>query len=141
MSPLSDLFIATPEEVNDLSSEEIPSQMFEAIDIKGIEMVKLAKLAEIVLEIEFAEALQHLSFVRNSSEDGPWIINVPNSLRDALASLDDRISVVASKWAETEEFQLDNWDESQVASVLEDMCELATKAVAENKRLYNWVSL
>jgi len=74
-------------------------------------------------------------------EDGPWIEQLSEELRDALAEVPaGRLPVVAERWVHTEEF----WDGATAAEVLPFLGEvtaLARRARQAGERLYCWSCL
>jgi len=91
-------------------------------------------------------ALQHhglLSYGWNGSKggDGPWVWQLSEELRDALADAPARrLPAVAEQWVRTEEF----WDQATAAEVLPFLGEvtaLAGRARQAGERLFCWVCL
>jgi hypothetical protein len=73
--------------------------------------------------------------------DGPWIEQLSQELRDALADAPaGRLPAVAERWVRTEEF----WDGATAAEVLPFLGEvtaLARRARQAGERLYCWMCL
>jgi hypothetical protein len=74
-------------------------------------------------------------------EDGPWIVQLSEELRDALADAQpSRLPTVAEQWVRTEEF----WEQpptTEVLPFLGEVTALARRARQAGERLYCWVCL
>jgi hypothetical protein len=74
-------------------------------------------------------------------EDGPWIVQLSEELRDALADAQpSRLPAVAAQWVRTEEF----WEQPPAAEVLPFLGEvtaLARRTRQADERLYCWICL
>lgn len=142
MGVLSDLVMAPSSEAERVAQAQVPPQEFEGIDIKGIDPVKLGTLHSILTGQSFDELLELYDPVVTVSDEGPWVTLVPAELVTRLAALDEAgRTEVAQQWANTEEFLLEGWDESDVASVLDSISSLAEKAVTSEQALFLWMCL
>ena len=108
MGVLTDFFIATEAEVQELDDQSIPIELFPGLDMKGLDHVKLSTLHGILTGREFeVNAIDDFELVRQRSDDGPWIYRWPPSLTEGLAGLDDDgIDRVAGAWWATDEFHV-----------------------------------
>ena len=81
--------------------------------------------------------------VRELSEDGPWIFQLPDELIELLALLDaNRTQRIAAAWARTDEWQLDGAPElADLARLLEEVTALARQARAEHQEVFVWLCL
>ncbi len=143
MGVLTDIVVADSSEAIAVAQSSVPSRDWEGIDAKGIEHVKLAQLSAILrdesYDPDFVTQIEDLAEV---SEEGPWVFRLPQDFVHRLASLsEDQTPVVAEKWAKTEEFILDGWAASDVASVLSDLHRVAEIACSRDKALLMWMSL
>ncbi len=129
--PLIDLVVADESEAQGVGAAGAPIKTFLGIEAKDIGPVKLAKLALILDGVPLdtptvINAVQSFALLHESSEDGPWVLRVPNRLVAALGSLDVASRVaVAGAWASVEEFARDGWDTSAVSHFLDSLCGLA----------------
>lgn len=142
MGVLSDLVIAPANEAEHVAQAAVPSEVFNGIDIKGVDSVKFATLHSILTGRSFDDLLPIYEPVVTVSDEGPWVFQIPPDLVALLAALDDAGKTgIAQQWATTEEFVLDCWSADDVASVLNDISSLARKAVESDQALFLWMSM
>ena len=143
MGVLTDLFIATDSQMQQLGDHDIPLHMYPVIDIKGVDHIKLATLQCLVMGRAYdISIIDEFDLVHERSEDGPWVYGLPEPLVDGLVALDiHEISQVAEAWAATDEVRLDNWPRSAVEAVLRRIVELVKQAQVEGKEVFMWICL
>lgn len=148
MGVLADIIVANRDEaaaINAAGGDHL--RQWDCLESKGIDTIKLGTLSQILAnrspdDVDTVVKFMTGDLLDQSSDDGPWIYLVPDSLRDALAALDeDTEESVASKWARTEEFQLDRWLDEDVNEYLHDLVLRARKARETGKSLLLWMSL
>ena len=115
--------------------------LLDAVAGKGFEPeVMLRKLQSLLTGVPYEE-LPEAELLAMEGEDGPWIVQLSEELRDALADAQaSRLPAVAERWVRTEEF----WDQATTAEVLPFLGEvtaLARRARQAGERLYCWVCL
>ena len=108
---------------------------------KGFEPeVMLRKLQSLLTGVPYEE-LSEAELVAMEGEDGPWIVQLSEELRDALADAQaSRLPVVVERWVRTEEF----WDQATATEVLpflDEVTALAGRARQASERLYCWICL
>jgi hypothetical protein len=113
----------------------------DAVAGKGFEPeVMLRKLQSLLTGVPYEE-LPEAELVAMEGEDGPWIMQLSEELRDALADAQaSRLPVVAERWVRTEEF----WDQATATEALPFLGEvtaLAGRARRAGERLYCWICL
>ncbi len=144
MSLLSDFFIATPNEVQDADIAQTPVGRFPGLLAKRTDVIKIVQLQCIVEGSLFDDHVAGLDalFVRTMSDEGTWIVRVPDSLFEFLYSAEaNRIRTVGKQWAETEEWRLDRGSPDDIILFLDQICQLARMAKSAGKELYVWISL
>jgi len=143
MGILTDLILATEEELAGLDPDVLPIEVLPGLDIKGTGLVELATLHSIITGTDFDPAMEAFPAVSDEeSEDGPWIFRCPPDLITGLAAADaDELAEVAAEWARTEEIQEAQWEAAQVHQRLVDMQAFARTAVASGKPVHIWTSL
>ena len=142
MGVLSDLVVAPVGDAERVAHAQVPSQVFDGIDIKGIDSVRFGTLHSLLTGQAFEDLLPLYDPVVTVSDEGPWVFQIPREIVALLAGLDDtRKSEVARQWAKTEEFALDRWTEREVASVLDSISTLAKKVIEPDQALFLWMSL
>jgi len=143
MGILTDLILATEEELAGLDPDDLPIEVLPGLDIKGTGLVELATLHAIIIGTDFDPGLEAFPPVSDEdSEDGPWIFRCPPELIAGLAAAGaDKLVRVAAEWARTEEIQEAQWEADQVHQRLVDMQTFAQTAVAAGKPVHIWTSL
>ena len=87
MGVLTDLILATEEELINVPADEIPINVFPGLYIKGTGLIELATLHAILAGVEFDPSFMDFPSVSGGeSEDGPWVFRVPDSLIRSLAA-------------------------------------------------------
>jgi hypothetical protein len=115
--------------------------VLDAVDGKGFEpTVMLRTLHSLLTEVP-GDELPMEELVATGGEDGPWIWQLSEELRDTLAGAPPgRLQVVAEPWVRTEEF----WEQATAAEVLPFLGEvtaLARRARQAGEGLYCWICL
>jgi hypothetical protein len=144
MALLSDFFVATSSELNSLDANQSPAKLLPSIQSRSIEVVKLTQLQCIIDGSTFEEHLKELDnmIVKAASDDGPWIVLVPNAVTKALAEADQaRLEDIGRSWASTEEWTRDSGKEEEIISVVKDIAKLAQQAEFDKRNMYLWVCL
>jgi hypothetical protein len=142
--PLTDLVIADCMDARQVCDSACPIEVFNGMDAKGIDPVKLGTLYAVLTNTEYDPSVATGKQLCDGGDEGPWVIEVPNDLVQLLAKLDAKEIVnAAAKWAKTEEFSLkyDNWPPEAVHEVLSDMAKLCARAAAAKKSVLMWMSL
>jgi hypothetical protein len=115
----------------------------DAVAGKGFEpAVMLRKLQSLLTGVRYDELPEaEVALLAVEGEDGPWIVQLSEELRDALAGAQpSRLPAVAEQWVRTEEF----WEQPPAAEVLPFLGEvtaLARRARQADERLYCWIFL
>jgi hypothetical protein len=115
--------------------------LLDAVAGKGFEPeVMLRRLQALLTGVPYDE-LPEGQLLAMEGEDGPWIVRLPEELRDALADVQpSRLPAVAEQWVRTEEF----WEQATAAEVLpflDEVTALAGRARQAGERLYCWICL
>ena len=121
-----------------------------AVELKGLDTVKLGKLEAILSGTEYDDLDQDElhQVVRAGGEEGPWIAPVRPPLVDALASLGEpRTPSIAADWGATEEFTigrkggLSRDEVNELAAALRDLAALARVARDRSEPMYLLLAL
>jgi hypothetical protein len=115
--------------------------LLDAVAGKGFEPeVMLRRLQSLLTGVPYDE-LPEGQLLAMEGADGPWIVQLSEELRDALADAQpSHLPTVAEQWVRTEEF----WDQATAAEVLPFLGEvtaLAGRARQAGERLYCWICL
>ncbi len=142
MGVLTDIFAATDAQVDALSPDDIPIQMFPGVEAKGVHIIKLGTLQNILVGTDVQDAIGQHEWMDEKSAEGFWITRLPKELFDALAGLNgDQIPEVAHKWSETAEFESEHWEKSEVEDLMTRIVLLAKDARSNGKGLFVWTCL
>jgi hypothetical protein len=115
----------------------------DAVAGKGFEpAVMLRRLQSLLTGVPYDQLPEaEVELLAMEGEDGPWIVQLSEELRDALADAQpSRLPAVAEQWVRTEEF----WEQPPAAEVLPFLGEvtaLARRARQADERLYCWICL
>jgi hypothetical protein len=144
MGLLTDFFISDYTEIHTVDIVCSPITELSGFQAKGIDPVKLLHLLCCIDGVNFTERVPMLDdmCVRNDGPEGPWILQVPQSLCDALviASPSD-LQGYAKAWARTEEWVLEGAIDTVLLSYLGEIAALAISAGKQRRSLYLWMSL
>jgi hypothetical protein len=140
---VTDVVIADEGEAAAVAQEPAPTGRWPAVDAKGVEQVKLARLWALLAGRDYRdELILEFAPLHEVSEEGPWVFRVPAALAALLADADDaRARASAAAWAATEELELDGWEPPEAWSLVDELRKLARSARAAKKPLLMWVSL
>ncbi len=134
--------------IGDLSESEAicqslnPLEDWRGIESKGIGAVKIATLQALLTGQTFDEAFCEYDHAISASEEGPWLIRLPDMLTERLAELDESaLERVAEELAAAEEFERDGWPQEAVHTFLEALADLANVGLANESALFLWVGL
>ncbi len=154
MGVLSDVFVADPEEVVLAEGGPTVRDRLQAVDVKGLEQVKLGALGQLLLEGKldtedpgsygptYDALVDEMSEPSHEFSDEEWVYPIPERLAVALAELpDERIPLLVEAWGATEEFALDDFDGDDVRDYVVELRKIARLARDAGKRLYLWMSL
>jgi hypothetical protein len=148
MGVLSDIIIASRDDaplINAARGKHV--NQWDCLASKGIDTIKLGTLSQIlanqsVNDINTVATFMMDSILDKRSDDGPWVFLVPDQLVSSLISLNkEEKEGVTTKWAQTEEFQLDRWELEDVEEYFDDLIAHAIKARASRKSLLLWTSV
>ena len=123
-----------------------PDQV-ELVDAKGIDpVVMVGQLVGFILGEPWSTDLVASSLVWPSRDvidehEGPWVEELGDRVRDALAGIDgSRIPELATRWSGIEEFH-GHADEEFLAECIAELAALARHARDANEHLYCWSCL
>jgi len=143
MGLLSDFFVATSDEIGDLDIEQSPVIKFPTVQAARVDVVKLTMLRCIIEGTKFDDYLSTLdSLLVRGTDEGPWIIKVPDSVYDRLSNADlPGVRDLADQWSKTEEWRLDGGTAENLEPFISELSKLATTGKNQNRELFVWVSL
>lgn len=146
MSILTDFFVAEEADVAAVAANG-PLGHLPTVETNGVDPVKLATLSGIVtgrdysLDGAFDQLLEEVQEVTTEGDEGPWVYVIPDELVAGLRSASpERLTEIAAKWAETDEWKLDGVPADDLRPLLDDLTDLA-RGAEPPKHLYLWMSL
>ena len=113
------------------------------MDFKNVDWIKLATLQQLLGQGTYNEALEELTHpvLLREKHIGDLLTRLPLPLVETLAKIStEKLNTVAHQWSQTEEMQLDKWPMEECKEVIQELSELARRAVDEGTNLYLWVS-
>lgn len=162
MSVLTDFFIATTEDVNALRPEQLLRDLFPTLEMNNVDSSKVEILAKLVFEnsLEYAQDGKQPDFlvlVRGVS--GEKFFSVDECNEEDLMSMElwierfdplfvERLATFpteqalpvatqwATQWAEFDGRPVGKDDAKNLSALLQQLCQLAKRALAEGKQLY-----
>jgi hypothetical protein len=108
---------------------------------KGIDpAVTMLRLQSLLTGTPYEE-LPSVELVAMKGEEGPWVVHLPETLRDALADAGaGRLRELAEPWVRTEEFG-GLATATEVLPFLNEITALARRARQASEGLYCWICL
>ena len=129
------------ERVGGPTTPDLDAPVLDAVAGKGFEPEVMMRTLQSLLTGVSYDQLPEGELLAMEGEDGPWVWQLSEELRDALADAPGgRLPAVAEQWVRTEEF----WDQATAAEVLPFLVEvtaLARRARQAGERLYCWICL
>lgn len=143
MGLLTDIVVADETEAVAIAESPVPSQKWPGVDVEGIDVIKLGLLwAELSHQVYDPELVTAFSELHTASDEGPWVLRVPEPLAQLLADVNDATAASAAEVLVTkEEFEPDGWTVQDVRDVVVELGVLARQALGAGKSLVMWTSL
>jgi hypothetical protein len=103
--PLTDILNCKREDLWTILDSEEPRDQNQWFLCKGIGMIELSELGEILGVDTYANLMDGLKLVREPRDEGPWPQTMPDGLTQRLATItDEEIAAVVPRWAKSEQF-------------------------------------
>jgi hypothetical protein len=143
MGVLTDFIVADASDAKKLGDQR---ETFDGLDAKGIDQVRMGTLYALLTSTEYSPAflVTEESFAYSASEDGPWVQPIPGDMVQLLAKMSPpERQRIGDEWFKTEEFdpKFSHWTRDDVSWFLNEIQQLASRAVAEGKTLFMWTCL
>jgi hypothetical protein len=104
--PLNDILNCAVEDLWSILDSDEPYDKQRWFLCKGIGMIELSKLGEMIGVDSYDNLMAGLELVGEPRDEGPWPQTIPDALTKRLATItDDEIVTVVPRWAEIEEFR------------------------------------
>jgi len=134
---ITDFFIATTKEVLEIENYSDLNR-FPVLQAKNVESIKLMTLEKIFTN----EEVEILNSIKELDSNNAWLIPISKNLVEEFSILElNEINKIASIWAKTDEWVLDNGTVSDLTSFLESFYKIARQSVIENKELFVLIAL
>ena len=143
MGVLTDLFIASPEDLEskDLALLPLQENGFPAVQAKNIDPSALSSWEELLTGVRPPEAdyEAELSSVFDGGPDSPWVGAVRDQFVEAFAKAsDNQLIDVAVAWSK--EMRAED-EEVIIVQILKEVRALAIEARASRRKMYLWTCL
>lgn len=159
MSILTDFFIATPDELNNLSTEQLTRDRFPTFETNNVDSSKIEMLARLVVE-----NVQRDMMVLTAGAAGQNFVSIDGWNKEDLASFEqwierfdpvfveclasfptEQMPHVATQWAAQWEkfngYPAGTYSAESLVDLMRQLCDLAKQACAEQKQMYLWTRL
>jgi len=116
-----------------------PVDQWSGIERRDIDTAKIVMLHCLLTGDEFDSALSIHEPVYVGDE-GALVLRIADEAAERLATLDEEaLEIVAEELAATEEFELAQWDASEVQALVMDLADLAQLAESQGQALFVWM--
>lgn len=144
MELLTNIVIGEPDEEEAIGASEYPVEEWQGFEPNGLGPEKLAALHAVLTGESDDEAFAEYDHMHAATEEGPWVMRLPQELVEKLAMLDmdeETLQAVAQELAATVDFEEDGWDLDGTQSILEELVDFARICVNQGKALFLWMGL
>jgi hypothetical protein len=140
---LSEFFAVAPADVTPEILDRGPGRRYEAVSTTSLTDLTMALLLAAIEGRNLDRAFDRMEldgFVVEGPLHGPWLTQLPDALRDALASAEgDDLRLYAARWLGAVE--LAHADARAMLALLGELAVLARSARSRGDSLYLWTSL
>ncbi|MBZ0132603.1 MAG: hypothetical protein M9884_14310 [Rhodocyclaceae bacterium] len=142
MGMLVNVVVADPEDAGAIIESPKPiEEEWKGFESRGLDQAKFAMLHALLTGELFDEAMSDCGPVYAASEEGPWLMKLPDETVQRLARLDeDALDRVGEELAATEEFEADGWPSDAVMGFVNDLADLAGVARAQGRAMFVWMA-
>jgi len=137
---LTSVVVADAGDAAAIIESEKPVEEWQGFEARGLDRDKLAMLHALLTGCLFDEALAECGPLYAASEEGPWLMKLPEASVARLARLEeDALDQVGEELAATETFEEAGWPVETVKDVVAGMADLAGVAVAQDRAMFAWM--
>jgi len=136
---LAHIIAADDDEVADIGESLRPLDEWSGIERRGIDTAKIATLHCLLTgdEFDYAASLYEPVYIGG---EGALVLRLADEVVAKLAALDeDALDLVADELAATEEFEMEQWDFSDVQALVMDLGDLARLADSQGQAMFVWM--
>ena len=132
--------VADLEDAGAIIESEKPVEEWKGFEANGLDPAKFAMLHALLSGELFDEALDECGPLYGASDEGPWLMKLPDDSVVHLAELEeDALDQVGGELAATEEFEEDGWSADAVKGFVTALADLAGVARAQGRALVVWM--
>ncbi len=132
--------VADLEDAGAIIESEKPVEEWKGFEANGLDPAKFAMLHALLSGELFDEALDECGPLHAASDEGPWLMKLPDDSVAHLAELEeDALDRVGEELAATEEFEEDGWSADEVKGFVTALADLAGVARAQGQALFVWM--
>ena len=132
--------VADAEDAGAIIESEKPVEEWKGFEANGLDQAKFAMLHALLSGELFDEALDECGPLYGASDEGPWLMKLPDDSVARLAELDeDALDQVGEELAATEEFEEDGWSAEEVKGFIIQLADLAGVAMAQGRAMFVWM--
>jgi hypothetical protein len=140
MGMLVNVVVADAEDAGSIIESEKPVEEWKGFEAKGLDQAKFAMLHALLSGELFDDALDECGPLYSASDEGPWLMKLPDDSVAQLAELDeDALDEVGEELAATEEFEEDGWSVDEVKGFVTALADLAGVARAQGRAMFVWM--
>ena len=134
--------VADLEDAGAIIESEKPVEEWKGFEANGLDPAKFAMLHALLPGELFDEALDECGPLHAASDEGPWLMKLPEDSVAHLAELEeDALDRVGEELAATEEFEEDGWSADEVKGFVTALADLAGVARAQGQAMFAWMAL
>jgi hypothetical protein len=139
MGILTQIVAAEEDEVEDIGASPHPLDEWSGIEMRDIDIPKIATLHCLLTGDSFDEAIAVYEPILFSAE-GALVLRLDDQVAAHLAMLEeDALDAVAQELVATEEFEIAGWESEAVAEMLFSLADLARLAESQAQVLFVWL--
>mgnify|MGYP003433986547 FL=1 len=140
MGMLVNVVVADAEDAGAIIESEKPVEEWKGFETRGLDQAKFAMLHALLSGELFDEALDECGPLHAASDEGPWLMKLPEDSVAHLAELEeDALDRVGEELAATEEFEEDGWSAEEVKGFVIQLADLAGVAMAQGRAMFVWM--
>ncbi len=140
MEILVNIVAAEEDEAAAVGESLQPLEEWSGIQRRGLDTAKIVMLHCLLTGEEFDLALTCYEPVYVAEEGGTLVLKLADAALEKLALLEEEaLEEVANELAATEEFEIEQWEQEDVESLMMDLADLARLAEAQGQSLFVWM--
>ncbi len=140
MRMLVNVVVADPGDAGAIIESSKPVEEWSGFETRGFGQAKFAMLHALLTGELFDEALSDCGPVHAASEEGPWLMKLPDETVLQLALLEeDALDRIGEELAATEEFEQEGWPADAVMHIVAELADLAGVARAQGRSMFVWM--